>query len=140
MLDTTTAGYPTSASIENARSGGTIPQVYLAMVDKYGQMVASDDDSKITIGIDQILSTNDSSALKFPPFIEGSTQYTVSGGVVKVSNIDFAATPGYNYSLKFNSDGVDKSKVANKEYLNTIQSTDIAVKVNISLRECEIGE
>ena len=54
--------------------------MYLGLVDKYGQIVASDDESKIDVMIDAYASQADGS--RFPPFIEGSTQYSVQNGVV----------------------------------------------------------
>jgi hypothetical protein len=42
----------TEQSITDQRSGGSIPQMHLAIVDKYGQIVASDDESKINVMID----------------------------------------------------------------------------------------
>ncbi len=86
------------------------------MVDKYGQIVASDDESSITISIDTTSISNTSST-QFPPFIEGQTTFKLTGGVVEVDDIAFAATPGQNYSLKFGSTGIDTSKVSNKNYM-----------------------
>ena len=49
--------------------------MYLGLVDKYGQIVSSDDESKIDVLIDAFAKQTDNT--KFPPFIEGSTQYLV---------------------------------------------------------------
>jgi hypothetical protein len=46
--------------------------MYLALVDKYGQIVSSDDDSEINVMIDAFASNNSKSS-DFPPFIEGTT-------------------------------------------------------------------
>ena len=75
--------------------------MYLALVDKYGQIVSSDDSSSIQVMINAYsnLNNDSSEASKFPPFIEGTTDFQVKAGVVKVSDVAFAATPGYNYSL-----------------------------------------
>lgn len=86
--------------------------MYLALVDKYGQIVTSDDNSKINVMIDAKKSSNDSiEGDKFPPFIEGTSQYEVQNGVVKVSDVAFAATPGYNYSLRFGSTAINPQKI-----------------------------
>ena len=46
--------------------------MYLALVDKYGQIVTSDDESEINVMIDAF-AANQNDAIKFPPFIEGTT-------------------------------------------------------------------
>jgi hypothetical protein len=84
--------------------------MYLALVDKYGQIVSDDDNSQISVMIDA--RSSNSSDSSFPPFIEGTTQFSVSSGVVKVNDIAFAATPGFNYSLKFDSAAINPEKVA----------------------------
>ena len=82
--------------------------MYLALVDKYGQIVASDDASSINVMINGVLnSQSNASGSTFPPFIDGSTQFQVQGGVAKISDVSFAATPGYNYSLSFASTAID---------------------------------
>jgi hypothetical protein len=72
---TKNVSFSTDTTLLDQRSGGSIPKMYLGLVDKYGQIVASDDDSKIDVMIDAYASQADGS--KFPPFIEGSTQYSV---------------------------------------------------------------
>ena len=47
--------------------------MYLALVDKYGQIVSSDDDSKISVMINALAASNSDQSSKFPPFIEGNT-------------------------------------------------------------------
>ena len=63
--------FTTETALLDQRSGGSIPKMYLGVVDKYGQIVSSDDESKIEVMIDAIASEEDNS--KFPPFIEGTT-------------------------------------------------------------------
>ncbi len=46
--------------------------MYIGLLDKYGQIVASDDESKINVMIDAF-AANALDASQFPPFIEGST-------------------------------------------------------------------
>ncbi len=41
--------FATEKVLDNQRSGGQIPSMYLGLVDKYGQIVASDDESKINV-------------------------------------------------------------------------------------------
>ncbi|CDW82066.1 UNKNOWN [Stylonychia lemnae] len=108
---------PVSAQIESQRSGGTMPIIYIALVDKYGQI----------IGIDQV----------------SKSQFFVLGGVVQIQNIQFTGTPGYQYGLVLTTDGIDIKKKSNKEYLsNTLNQSqsDIDFKIEVQLRECEIGE
>lgn len=44
---------------------------------------------------------------------------------MKVSGISFAATPGYNYSISFSTDGIDSTKKANKDYMATQNTLDV---------------
>lgn len=44
--------FTTETALLDQRSGGSIPKMYLGLVDKYGQIVASDDESKIDVMID----------------------------------------------------------------------------------------
>ena len=136
--------------------------MYLGLVDKYGQIVASDDESKIDVMIDAYASQADGS--KFPPFIEGSTQYSVQNGVVQVNDVAFAASPGYSYSLRFNSPDIKTGVVQasqeipkilalnvssqnkslpsqrNISLISNLTNLDLAVTINITLRECKAGE
>ena len=65
----------TEESLNGQRSGGKLPDYYLAYVDKYGQIIGSDFDSSININIDAEFISNDSEALKYQPWIEGDKTY-----------------------------------------------------------------
>ncbi len=64
--------FKTQTELIDQRSGGNIPKMYIGLLDKYGQIVASDDNSKIDIMIDAF-SSNTAESSEFPPFIEGIT-------------------------------------------------------------------
>lgn len=57
-----------------------------------------------------------------------------------MQDLSFAGTPGYNYSIIFTTDGIDKSKQSNKQYMTSINTTDITFDMLIDLRECAVGE
>eukprot|EP00347_Sterkiella_histriomuscorum_P024148 403332142 len=129
----------TESTVQEQRSGGTIPEMYLSLVDKYGQIVSTDSSSKLRVGVNPIQSTSIVNA-NFPPILEGSSQFIVEGGVVKVNKIQFTATPGYQYGLVFITDGIDIKKKSNKEYMSALSSSDISFQLQVELRDCEIGE
>ena len=99
--------------------------MYLSLVDKYGQIVSTDSSSKLRVGVNPIQSTSIVNA-NFPPILEGSSQFIVEGGVVKVNKIQFATTPGFQYGLVFITDGIDIKKKSNKKYISALSSSDIS--------------
>ena len=58
----------------------------------------------------------------------------------------FTGTPGYSYSVKLQTNAIDATLPANKDYLNYLNSIDkgtattIDFSLDIHLRECEVGE
>eukprot|EP00347_Sterkiella_histriomuscorum_P008702 403344080 len=126
-------------TLNSQRSGGTIPEMYLSLVDKYGQIVSTDSLSKVRVNINPIYTSN-SKATTYPPVIEGSTQFLVLGGVVQVNQIQFTGTPGQEYGLVFTTDGIDVKKKSNNEYLDSLKQSDIDFKMDVQLRDCDIGE
>ncbi|CDW87526.1 UNKNOWN [Stylonychia lemnae] len=126
--------------VQSQRSGGSIPTIYLAHVDKYGQIVGSDFSSKVRVSVDSTSNTNPK-ALAYPPNIEGQTQFDSQAGMAVIQGISFAGTPGYTYSLSFSTDGIDLTKESNKNYMkNQGAKTNLDTELPIALRDCEIGE
>ncbi|CDW74791.1 UNKNOWN [Stylonychia lemnae] len=126
--------------VSNQRSGGAIPTIYLAHVDKYGQIVGSDFTSKVRVFVDTTQIT-DPDALLYTPTIEGITLFNAKAGLVKASDFNFAGAPGFQYTVAFQSDGIDLSKQSNKQYMqNNNQKTDLNTGIVIALRECAVGE
>lgn len=72
--------------MSNQRSGGVIPDFYLAHIDKYGQIVA-DFDSKIRVSIDSSFYKQDINTKRYTPILEGTTQFTSYGGAAAVENL-----------------------------------------------------
>lgn len=135
LLDTS----ETNSTIFNQQSGGAIPTIYIAHVDKYGQIVGSDFSSKVTVSIDSTYTLN-SSASKYSPILEGTTTFTSIGGAIIISDVKFAARPGYTYRISLSTDGIDTSKKSNSDYMKSKSLSDIDFKLTINLRECEVGE
>ncbi|CDW82469.1 UNKNOWN [Stylonychia lemnae] len=124
--------------LNNQRSGGSIPIIYIAMMDKYGQIVGADFTSKVRVNID----TNNLSEKQnlYSPIIEGSSIFDVIGGIAVISDIIIVGTPGTSYQLVFSSDGIDLSKDSNKKTMNYEGNSNLDFDIDIRLRECEIGE
>ena len=74
-----------------------MPTLYLGVIDKYGQIVGSDS-SKVLIYVNSSFN-QETEANEYPPVIEGNNQFYTSAGVVKIANINFDGTPGFDYQL-----------------------------------------
>ncbi len=57
--------------LSDQKSGGTMDTVYFALIDKYGNVVSIDTDSKLYLSVIQ------NSSNKFPSTFETSTTFTV---------------------------------------------------------------
>ncbi|CDW90223.1 UNKNOWN [Stylonychia lemnae] len=133
----------TQNELSSVRSGQTIPTFYLALVDKYNQIVKIDDSSKLTVRVDTQFTEGNQQALQYAPVVQGQSQFVSQNGTFKVSDIIFIATPGYSFRISFSSDGIDKTKPSNQKYLEDLKDknqTDINFNLELQLRECEIGE
>lgn len=53
------------------RSGSELPTIYIAVADKYGQIVGTDNTSKLIVSV---IAPKNSDALKYPPSIEGEIE------------------------------------------------------------------
>lgn len=100
ILQTVNSTISSSLNLQfaNQRSGGTLPTIYLALVDKYGQIVGSNFDSTVLAYVNSSYNSDPRSIL-YPPVIEGTNSFTTYGGVLSISNFVFTGSPGYNYSV-----------------------------------------
>eukprot|EP00347_Sterkiella_histriomuscorum_P009701 403340212 len=132
----------TQQTKDNQRSGDQLPTMYLALADEYGQIVGTESSKKLDVGFKATLS-NTSDVNKYAPQVSGVNTFYSSFGVYKLSNITFTGAPGNSYSLSFVSEGIDNSKPANVEYLETVSKNSseiIEFTVSLNLRECAVGE
>ena len=83
----------TSLSVTNQQSGGTLPTIYIALVDQFGQIVGSDSSSTATLSI-----SDSYSGAPYTPTLTGMTTQTATNGAFKFSGITFTAQPGSTYS------------------------------------------
>ena len=133
-LDSTLSGTD-SITLTNQQSGGTMPSIYLALVDEFGQYVGSDSSSTATISI-----VSSTTGQTYTPTIVGTTTQTASRGMFAFSSLVFTAEPNKTFSLSFSTTGIDSSKPSNSVYLSNLNTTDTSLSFSVSLRECEIGE
>lgn len=79
--------------------------MYIALSDPYGQIVGTDNTSKLIVSIE-------SSYIQglFSPILGGTNQFYSTNGVFVVDGISFTGSPGYKYNLIFFTDGIDESK------------------------------
>eukprot|EP00347_Sterkiella_histriomuscorum_P006984 403350694 len=135
-----------SATVESSnfeilqqQSGGSIPTTYIALMDKYGQIVGSSSDSKVLVFVNTSYNS-DPKANVYPPVIEGSNTFLTIGGVFVIQDLQFTATPTYNYSIILQTDAIDQTKQSNIDYMNSINQTSLNFNIQINLRECLLGE
>lgn len=84
---------------QSQRSGGTIPDFYLALVDKYGQIVGDDFSSSIRVTVDTNYYVKDNNTATYTPVLEGNQLYSDYGGISPVQGLVFTGAPGYEYRL-----------------------------------------
>ena len=89
----------------------------MALADKYDQIVGNSNSAKISIRIDASYNSEDDGSLQYSPILEGDTQFDSTGGVFKIEGITFAASPGFNYQLLFETDEIDTGIPSNVDYL-----------------------
>ncbi|CDW91246.1 UNKNOWN [Stylonychia lemnae] len=124
--------------VENQRSGGPLPIIYMSLIDKYGQIVGSDFSSSVRV---QVNTTNlDSDAAKYPPLVEGTSDFTVNSGIAVLREIYITGNPGSSYKVIFSTDGIDLTKLSNKQLLEQKNSSELNFQLNLQLRECILGE
>eukprot|EP00347_Sterkiella_histriomuscorum_P011011 403374086 len=126
-------------NINHLQSGGNIEVTYLALIDKYGQIVGSDSKSQVRLLVNSTYNTN-LSANAYPPILEGTNQFAFGNGVTAVEGVIFSATPGFNQSITLQTDGIDISKNTNFQYMQSLGRSDLDYQLNINLRECNLGE
>ena len=130
------------------QSGGTLPVIYLALVDEFGQYVGHDNSSTTTI---QVISPTVNET--YTPILSGVTSKTASKGMFKFESITFTAEPGRTFSkcgylysnltflgLSFSTTGIDSSKSSNAAYLALNHKTSTDLEISVSLRTCIAGE
>ena len=124
-----------SLSLSEQRSGNSIPDLYLSLVDIYNQTVGSDSLSTVTL---EVNTTN--APTTFTPVLSGATTVVASSGLFKLSNIEFTAQPGTTYNLYFTTTGIDSTKPSNSDYLTSLNKTEPTMDLQVGLRECAEGE
>ncbi|CDW85822.1 UNKNOWN [Stylonychia lemnae] len=136
--DNTSIEFNQNYAIDSQRSGGEIPVLFMALIDKYGQIVGSDFKSKIRIQLQtEGLNAN---ASKYSPIIEGSTDFIATGGIAVIQDVNVVGSPGSRYQMIFSTNGIDLNKQSNKNLLTKTNTTELDLKIAINLRQCKIGE
>jgi predicted outer membrane repeat protein len=124
-----------SISLTYQQSGSSLPTIYLALVDEFGQYVGSDSTSTATIGIESSTSNE-----TYTPVLSGTVSQTAINGMYKFSDLKFTAEPGRTFELSFSTNGIDSSTPSNAAYLLSKGTTSTDIEFSISLRECILGE
>ncbi|TNV87343.1 hypothetical protein FGO68_gene12842 [Halteria grandinella] len=125
----------------NSSSGGEI-DLSFAIADKYGQVVKSNNQSKLYI--QQVIITliiyyrivKDSKATsKFTPLVESETKFLASEGLFEIKKLIFVAEPNSSRELNFSTDAINLDIPSN----SALQNTSIQL-ITINVRSCIAGE
>lgn len=85
----------TTLTLDDFGSGSAIPDLYVALVDKFGQIVGDDSLSILTLNVNtSLISTSDS----IQPIMSGVTSVSASNGMFYLSDIYFIGRPESDYS------------------------------------------
>ena len=124
-----------SLSLESQQSGGFMPDLYLSLVDKYGQILGSDSSSSA------ILTMNTSDVpTSFTPVISGASTVIARSGIFTFEDISFRAEPGITYNLYIFTTAIDTDKPTTIEYLSKLEKDSATMDLKVSLRYCIEGE
>jgi hypothetical protein len=82
----------TSLTLENQQSGGTIPTMYFALVDKYGEYIGSDLSSTITLNINTTKTYSN-----YYPILNGVTSVKARKGVFVLQDVTFTSEPNSDH-------------------------------------------
>jgi hypothetical protein len=89
--------------------------MFIAIADKYGQVIGTLNNSRLFTKIDQEYLKNEQ-ATKYRPVVAGVISFYSSNGVFKVENLQFTGTPGSKYKLKFLTDVINMKIPSNQEF------------------------
>jgi hypothetical protein len=72
--------------------------MYIALADKYNNIVGNTNTAKATVRVDATYNNNDASALQYSPVLTGNSSFQAIAGAFIISGISFTGSPGYNFS------------------------------------------
>ena len=134
-----TVGGTDSLSLDGLGSGSTIPNIYIALVDKFGQIVGTDNSSTTSLTVNTTTLVSN-----YTPVLTGTTTKNAARGMFYFSDITFIAGPNSSYSkfyiliiyidLFFESSGIDETKPSNIEYIKTRGQSESILNLAVSLR------
>lgn len=75
-----------------------MPDLLVALADKYGTVVSDNTLGKVSIAIDE----NSNTEKTYPPVLTGILERQAIGGVFNLSGITFTSKPGANFSKFLN--------------------------------------
>ena len=96
QLDNTTVSGTDSLELDGLGSGSEIPTIYLALVDKFDQIVKSDSQSTATLEI-----SSDNPDSDYSPVLNGEVSQLAENGMFEFTGITFIGEPTLTYSMLF---------------------------------------
>ncbi|TNV88144.1 hypothetical protein FGO68_gene4654 [Halteria grandinella] len=121
---------------ESFQSGGII-QLYLAIVDKYGQFVKSDRGSKLMV---KILTEN---ANGYNSVLESRSEYHIDDGFFMIDDLVLIAAPNSTQVLQMKTNGINLDLPDNKiQQFNgdRLMNASQVLELKLHMRECKPGE
>ncbi|TNV74929.1 hypothetical protein FGO68_gene8072 [Halteria grandinella] len=119
---------------------GTSIDLYFGLVDKYGQFVQSDTESKLSIKTNKKISR----MIDIAPVIESQTQVTAQSGFFIVENFVLVSQPNSTQSLHFTTNGIDENIDDNMKFFDTdiqiLQESKNYLDIEFLVSSCLEGE
>lgn len=122
-----------SFSITNHQSGSTTADFYVAIVDKFGQIVKNKNDDKLSITLSVI------SASSYNPVASTSVDIRSQNGLFNVTGLQLIAEPGTSVTLQISSDALFDTTLPDVIEFKTSNGGSLVLASSLSLRSCIAG-
>lgn len=122
-------------SVSSQLSGGTLPDIHLALIDKYGVIINIDSGSFANLAI-----ANSELSSTYTASIRGVTAVQAYQGMYRFTDIYIIGEPGLEYMLTVQTTGIDGSKQSNIEYLEELGEDSFTLSIDVQLDYCQVGQ
>lgn len=120
--------------IEGHRSGNTAINFYIAILDKFGQIVESRDDDKLTVGLKVISASN------YAPVATTSVDIRSESGIFNVSGLTLIAEPDTTVTIELSADSVFTATNPDVIEFKANNGDNLILSTTVQLRACIEGE
>ena len=125
--------------ISEIRSGSVLPKLYVAAIDKYGQVVTSINQGLVySRAVERLKEGEDPSA--FEPLLSNLNTNEWKNGVIELSNLTLKGEPGRAYEIILTSPVIDTSLPDAALFLQESEASAVNIHLGVHFRKCEEGE